>query len=64
MRKVQYASKILRAHVDDPQVKTFFAVCLPNPLRYSPVAPGPYMTRRQAQIRALIPKVRYTDWVR
>lgn len=40
------------------------AVCLPNPLRYSPVAPGPYMTRRQAQIRALIPKVRYPDWVR
>ena len=40
------------------------AVCLPNPLRYSPVAPGPYLTRRQAQIRALIPKVRYPDWVR
>ena len=40
------------------------AVCLPNPLKYSPVAPGPYMTRRQAQIRALIPKVRYPDWVR
>lgn len=40
------------------------AVCLPNPLRYSPETPGPYLTRRQAQIRALIPKVRYPDWVR
>ena len=40
------------------------AVCLPNPLRYSPVAPGPYMTKRQSQIRALIPKVKYPDWVR
>ena len=40
------------------------AVCLPNPLRYSPVAPGPYLTKRQAQIRALIPKVRYPEWVR
>ena len=27
MRKVKYTSKILRAHVDVPQVKTFFAVC-------------------------------------
>ena len=40
------------------------AVCLPNPLRYSPIAPSPYLTKRQSQIRALIPKVRYPDWVR
>ena len=39
------------------------AVCLPRPLRYSPVAPTPYLRNRQNQIRALIPKVTYPDWV-
>ena len=39
------------------------AVCLPRPLVYSPVAPTPYLTKRQNQIRALIPKVKYPDWI-
>lgn len=39
------------------------AVCLPNPLRYNPTAPTPYLRTRQSQIRALIPKVSYPDWV-
>lgn len=39
------------------------AVCLPNPLRYDPTAPTPYLRTRQNQIRALIPKVSYPDWV-
>ena len=39
------------------------AVCLPNPLRYNPTAPTPYLRTRQNQIRALIPKVSYPDWV-
>jgi len=40
------------------------AVCLPNPLRFDPTAPTPYMRRRENQIRTLIPKVAYPDWVR
>ena len=63
MRKVQYHSKPFRTQVCVPQVNTFFAVCLPNPLRYNPTAPTPYLRTRQNQIRALIPKVSYPDWV-
>ena len=40
------------------------AVCLPNPLGYSPTEPSRYLRTRQNQIRALIPKVTYPDWVR
>jgi len=40
------------------------AVCLPNPLKFDPAAPTPYMRRRQDQIRTLIPKVAYPEWVR
>jgi monofunctional biosynthetic peptidoglycan transglycosylase len=39
------------------------AVCLPNPLKNSPVEPTPYLRKRQAQIRSLIPKVSYPDWI-
>jgi monofunctional biosynthetic peptidoglycan transglycosylase len=39
------------------------AVCLPNPLRYDPTKPTSYLLSRQRQIRALIPKVSYPEWV-
>lgn len=40
------------------------AVCLPSPLKYSPARPTGYLRKRQAQIRALIPKVVYPEWVK
>jgi monofunctional biosynthetic peptidoglycan transglycosylase len=39
------------------------AVCLPSPLKYSPVAPTPYLRNRQKRIGALIPKVKYPEWI-
>ena len=39
------------------------AVCLPNPLKYSPTAPTSYLLKRQSRIRALIPKVKYPEWI-
>ena len=39
------------------------AVCLPNPLQYNPTKPTSYLLSRQRQIRALIPKVSYPEWV-
>ena len=40
------------------------AVCLPSPLKYSPARPTGYLRKRQAQIRALIPKVAFPEWVK
>ena len=39
------------------------AVCLPNPLRYDPTAPTPYLRKRQNQIRSRIPNIAYPDWI-
>ena len=40
------------------------AVCLPNPIRFNPRVKSSYLSERQAQIRSLIPKLEYPDWVR
>ncbi|WP_267894990.1 monofunctional biosynthetic peptidoglycan transglycosylase [Thermobifida fusca] len=39
------------------------AVCLPNPRQWKPTGTGPYITRRKAQVAALIPKLAYPEWV-
>ena len=39
------------------------AVCLPSPLKSSPASPTPYQRKRQQQVRSLIPKVAYPDWI-
>ena len=38
------------------------AACLPAPLDRSPAQPTGYTRKRQKQINALIPKLRYPDW--
>ena len=38
------------------------AACLPAPLDLSPDRPTGYTRKRQQQIYALIPKLRYPDW--
>ena len=45
------------AKVSRPQA-AIIAAALPNPRKYSITRPGPYMLRRQAQILALMPKMR------
>ena len=53
-----------RAAVDlDRRQAVSIAVCLPNPLSYSPVSPTPYLVKRQRQIFSLIPNLKYPDWI-
>jgi len=39
------------------------AAVLPDPLHRNPKDPGPYVTKRTAQISSLIGKIAYPDWV-
>ena len=39
------------------------AACLPAPLDRAPDRPTAYLKKRQSQIYALIPKLKYPDWV-
>lgn len=39
------------------------AVCLPNPRVWKPTGTGPWLTRRKAQVTALIPKIAYPEWI-
>lgn len=42
---------------------SLIAACLPNPLERHADKPSPYVNRRAGQIRTLIPKLAYPEWV-
>jgi len=42
---------------------SLIAACLPNPRERNAAAPGPYTRSRANTISALIPKLKYPDWV-
>ena len=42
---------------------SLIAACLPNPVRHQAGKPSAYVSRRAGQIRALIPKIAYPEWI-
>ena len=42
---------------------SLIAACLPNPVQRQAGKPSAYVTRRAGQIRALIPKIAYPEWI-
>lgn len=42
---------------------SLIAACLPNPIQRQAGKPSAYVSRRASQIRALIPKISYPEWV-
>ena len=42
---------------------SLIAACLPNPVQRQAGKPSAYVSRRAGQIRALIPKIAYPEWI-
>ena len=42
---------------------SLIAACLPNPIQRQAGKPSAYVSRRAGQIRALIPKIAYPEWI-
>lgn len=42
---------------------SLIAACLPNPVQRQAGKPSAYISRRAGQIRALIPKIAYPEWI-
>lgn len=42
---------------------SLIATCLPNPIQRQAGKPSAYVSRRAGQIRALIPKIAYPEWI-
>lgn len=42
---------------------SLIAACLPNPLNRHPDNPSQYVSKRAGQIRVLIPKIAYPEWI-
>ena len=42
---------------------SLIAACLPNPIQRNAGKPSAYVSKRAGQIRVLIPKIAYPEWI-